>query len=93
MLFHVVTKHTRCLLNFGTIFEGNETNKLLKHINELREILPDKYHIFVDTLNYVKESCFGFSLGQNYKENIRKFLKNWLILFKNLMLILPTNAM
>ena len=70
---------------FGTTFEGNETNKLLKHINELREILPEKYHIFVDTfesLSYVKESCFGFSLGQNYKENIRKFEKNWLILFK-----------
>ena len=69
---------------FGNTFEGNECNKLLKHIDELREIIPEDYHIFVDTfqaLNDVKESCFGFYLGQNYKETIRKLEKNCLILF------------
>ena len=70
---------------FGNTFERNECNKLLKKIDKLREIIPEEYHIFVDTfesLNDVKESCFGFYLGQNYKETIRKLEKNWLILFK-----------
>ena len=45
---------------FGTKFEGNETNKLLKHINELREILPEKYHIFVGILKLCKRVLLWF---------------------------------
>ena len=36
-------------------------------------------HPFVPSVEKQKKI---FSLGQNYKENIRKFEKNWLILFK-----------
>ena len=39
-----------------------------QHISELREIIPDDFHIFIDTfqaLNDVKKSCFGFTLEEN----------------------------
>ena len=68
----------------------------MKHINELREIIPEDYHIFVDTfesLNDVKESCFGFYLGQNYKETIRKLEKIGSFCLISKMYILPTNVM
>ena len=45
----------------------------MKHISELREIIPDDFHIFIDTfqaLNDVKKSCFGFTLEENYPKNI-----------------------
>ena len=56
---------------FGKTWEGNETNKLLKHTTELKKIVPEYLYIFVncmDSLNDVKKACFGFTLDQNYKE-------------------------
>ena len=52
----------------------------MKHISELREIIPDDFHIFIDTfqaLNDVKKSCFGFTLGENFSEKIKVMEEKW----------------
>ena len=52
----------------------------MKHISELREIIPDDFDIFMDTfkaLNDVKKSCFGFTLEENYTENIKLMEEKW----------------
>ena len=80
---------------FGKTFEGNEVNKLLKHIDELRKILPEDDHIFVDnfeSLNEVKQACFGFVLEENYKEKIRKFEKKWMKLHENYKVSIPNKC-
>lgn len=51
-----------------------------QHISELREIIPDDFHIFIDTfqaLNDVKKSCFGFTLEENFSEKIKLMEEKW----------------
>ena len=45
-----------------------------QHISELREIIPDDFHIFLATfqaLNDVKKSCFGFTLSHLRKITLK----------------------
>ena len=69
---------------FGKTFEGNETNKLLKHIGELTSLIPENVQIFIDTfesLDEVKKACFGFVLDDDHKVKTRKMEENWKILY------------
>ena len=80
---------------FGKTWEGNETNKLLKHTTELKKIIPEYLHIFVDcmdSLNDVKKACFGFTLDQNYKEKKEELDNLWNILHENFGVTIPNKC-
>ena len=80
---------------FGKTWEGNETNKLLKHTTELKKIVPEYLHIFVDcmdSLNDVKKACFGFTLDQNYKEKKEELEDLWNILHENFGVTIPNKC-
>ena len=65
----------------GGQFEGNDCRKLLKKIDLLREICPEKHQDFVrafSTFNNVVASCYGKTLHENYKRNIAKFKAEYL---------------
>ena len=64
----------------GKQFEGNEVNKLLKNTSKIRSAIEDNLHIFVDTmesLKEVKDACFGYTLKEDYKVKIQKFKDDW----------------
>ena len=64
---------------FGKTFEGNETNKLLKNTDKLREVTDESLHIFIECMEgllKVKQSCFGFTLEESYKKEI--FRDSWI---------------
>ena len=65
----------------GGAFEGNDCRKLLKNIDSLREICPEKHQDFVRTysnFNDVVTSCYGTNLHKNFKHNIAKFKREYL---------------
>ena len=60
----------------GETLEGNEVNKVLNSLPSLFEILPDDLFSFYNCLKDFKDvidSCFGFTLDENYREVISKF--------------------
>lgn len=67
----------------------------MKRISELREIIPDDFHIFVDTfqaLNDVKKSCFGFTLAENYSEKIKLMEEKWTQLNEKFKVSIPNKC-
>ena len=47
----------------------------------MREVLDNNVHIFVDcmdSLYQVKKSCFEYTVGESYKEDIKKFKDDWI---------------
>ena len=64
----------------GGVYEGNDCRKLLKKIDSLREICPEKHQGFVRTysnFNDVVTSCYGTNLHKNFKHNIAKFKREY----------------
>ena len=64
----------------GKQFEGNEVTKLLNNTSKIRSAIEDNLHIFVDTmesLKEVKDSCFGYTLKDDYKVKIQKLKDDW----------------
>ena len=50
--------------------EGNEVNKFLSSLDDLREVIPPEFASFVDFFDDLREtiqSTFGFELDPNYK--------------------------
>ena len=65
----------------GGSFEGNESRKLLKNVQKLREIIPTEYEEFANTFevfNRVVTACYGTNLASDYKEHIADFRNSYL---------------
>ena len=65
---------------FGNNFEGNEVNKLLENTSKLRDVVDENLHIFIDcmdSLQAMKLSCFGYSLGPGWRKAIQRFKDDW----------------
>ena len=65
----------------GGAFEGNGCRKLLKNIDNLKQICPEEHALFVDafsTFNDVVSACYGSQLHPEYKAKIVEFKNAYL---------------
>ena len=61
-------------------YNGNNCNKLLNKLEELKKVIPEDFLIFsetLDALKNVKISCFGAEAHPDYKEKIKEFEAKW----------------
>ena len=67
-------------------YNGNNCNKLLNKLEELKKVIPEDFLIFsetLDALKNVKISCFGAEAHPDYKERINEFEAKWEELYIN----------
>ena len=65
----------------GGAYNGNDSRKLLKNVNILKQSCPSPFKGYVDAFNAFDEvvmSCYGTVLQQNYKQKIEEFQKKYL---------------
>ena len=60
----------------GQTLEGNDCSKVLRNLDNLEEVLPSKFSLFMATFRAfrdVVDSCFGFTLDPFYKQVLARF--------------------